>query len=46
MIYDQCMQKLLTFIMTVIGGGRQGKDEYVCVCLCVRVSGVCGRHEG
>lgn len=22
MIYDQCMQRLLTFIMTVVGGGR------------------------
>lgn len=23
MIYDQCMQQLLTFIMTVVGGGRR-----------------------
>lgn len=27
MIYDQCMQQLLTFIMTVVGGSE---DECVC----------------
>lgn len=29
MIYDQCMQQLLPFIMTVVGGGRE--EGRVCV---------------
>ncbi len=45
MIYDQCMQQLLTFIMTVVGGGRGG--ERVGECACGSVSGVCvGKMRG
>lgn len=53
MIYDQCMQQLLTFIMTVVGeGDGEGEREWgcvgVCECMCVRISlwGVCGEDEG
>lgn len=45
MIYDQCMQQLLTFIMTAAGGG--GGDECVYACVCVTVSRVCvGKMRG
>lgn len=49
MIYDQCMQQLLTFIMTVVGGRRrEGEREWGCVCQsqgCVCVC-VCWEDEG
>lgn len=45
MIYDQCMQQLLTFIMTVVGGReRERGDE--CVCVEISLQGVCGEDEG
>lgn len=47
MIYDQCMQQLLTFIMTVVRGGREGEMVKECVCVCVTVSWVvCVRKMG
>lgn len=50
MIYDQCMQQLLTFIMTVVGeGDGEGEREWGCVsvCVCGSVSGVCvGKMRG
>lgn len=38
MIYGHCMQQLLTFIMTVVEGGRARR--YVCVCVRVGLQGV------
>lgn len=42
MIYDQCMQQLLTFIMTVVGGRERG-----CECVWISLQGVCvGKMRG
>lgn len=46
MIYDQCMQQLLTFKMTVVGGGRNGGWVSVWVCVYQSPGCVCGEDEG